>query len=216
MIQVTLEGFNPVVFVTPARETTRPAPLTVVVHGNFDRPEWECELWRGAAASLGWMLCPRGYPRTDVDPRLDRWTYQGRTKLAEELRTGVAKLRELYPDQVTLDGAILVGFSLGANMAPRLVAMKVLPFRAMVLGEGGFQVTDSIASAAARSGIERVVYLCGERTICRGRAKSLERVWRRARVQTSTVVMPGVGHGYPDDFGELSRQVFELLHQEVL
>ncbi len=208
VVDLPLEGFHPAVFVAPDRTVGSALswPLTVVLHGNFDRPEWECEIWAKAARSRGWLLCPRGVPRQDVSPRLDRWTYRGRALIAREIVGGVAALERRFPGKVRRDDALLVGFSLGANIAPRLLAMKGLPFRGVVLAEGGLSVTADLARGAARRGVRRVVHLCGEQTICPARARTLLPFWRRAKVAARVLVMEGVGHGYPTDFDDLASR----------
>ncbi len=211
VLEVPLEGFNPMVYVEPRSNVASPAPLVVVLHGNFDRPEWECDTWREEASKLGWLLCPRGYPRGDVDPSLDRWTYHGRGKLAVEITRGVEKLQEMYPGRISLDEAVLIGLSLGANMAPRLASMKILPFRALILVEGGYQVDDGIARSAARKGIERVVYVCGEHTPCPRRVGTLERIWKRAGVVPLSLIMAGAGHEYGSNFDATAREVLDFI-----
>jgi dienelactone hydrolase len=208
---LAVEGFHPAAFVAPRKVVALPAPLVVVLHGNFDRPEWECDIWREVASDHGWLLCPRGYPRTDVDPALDRWTYQGRSKLEQEIGRGVEALQRRFPDAVRAEGSVLVGFSLGAHMAIHVAGDKILPFSQMVLGEGGFGMSQPIAQRAARQGIERVVYLCGEKTYCPQGARRANVFWKRARVDAHVVVMPGVGHGYATDFDPFARQVFDQL-----
>ena len=160
------------------------------------------------------MLCPRGYPRTDVSKAADRWTYHGRAKLAREVEAAVSALETRFPGKVRRDDAWLVGFSLGANMTPRLLPMKVLAFTSVVLAEGGFGITVPLARTAAARGVKRVVYVCGERTYCPRRSRQLVKVWRQGHIPgVKTVVMPGVGHGYPADFDPIGQQVLELLNR---
>lgn len=211
VVELPVEGFNPAAYVAPDQSTPPPWPLIVILHGNFDRPEWQCQTWSNEGRSRGWILCPRGYPRDDAPAEYDRWTYQGRGKLARELAAGVAALKAAHPDLVREDEAMLIGFSLGAHMAPRFISTKVLGFNTLVLAEGGYQVTQEVARSARRQGIEKVVYLCGEKTACAMRAKQLNRFFKRAGVEAQTIVMPGVGHGYPDDVEPIAQQTFHVL-----
>lgn len=211
VVELPIEGFNPAAYVAPDQSTPPPWPLIVILHGNFDRPEWQCQTWAKEGRSRGWILCPRGYQRDDAPAEYDRWTYKGRGNLAKELAAGVTALKAAHPDLVREDDAMLIGFSLGAHMAPRFVSTKVLGFRSLVLAEGGYQVTQEVARSTRRHGIEKVVYLCGEKTACAMRAKQLNRFFKRAGVEAQTVVMPGVGHGYPDDVEPIAQQTFQLL-----
>lgn len=204
-------GHRPAVFAAPDRTTPPPWPLAVVLHGNYDRPEWECDLWAPLLRSNRWVLCPRGVPRADANRALDRWTYRGRGLLGREIEAAVAALESRFPGEVRRDDALLVGFSLGANMTPRLLLDKVLPFRSVVLVEGGFGVTTPLARTARARGVERVVYLCGARTACPGRARGLVKTWRAGRIPAEVIVMPKVGHGYPEVFEPVGRRALKAL-----
>jgi hypothetical protein len=217
-----VDGFEPAVAV-PAVQSFPPAsPLIVILHGNFDRPEWQCATWRSVGSRNGWLLCPRGTPRTDVDPALDRWTWADPAAAGRETAAAVAALRGAVDgaaagdaDQafrVDDDHAVLVGFSLGARYAPAVAAAETgVRFVALVLVEQGFAVTTAEAQAAAAAGVARVIYACGERTECGTRAEAARGRWKRAGVAVEILVMEGVGHAYPDDFDPLAERVFELL-----
>jgi dienelactone hydrolase len=215
VVDLPLPGpLHPAAYVAPDPSIGPPPwPLVVVLHGNFDRPEWECETWAAEGRKRGWVLCPRGIPRTDAPPEADRWFYSNRVALAEELRAAVAELERVHPGLVRDDGAVVIGFSLGAHMAPRLVGSGALPFQpvALVLGEGGYGVTAEVARSVARRGVRAVAYLCGGRTGCPSMARNASRAWRAARITPGVVVMPGVGHGYADDFEPFARETFEAL-----
>lgn len=211
LVDLPLKGFHSSVFVAPSRTDAPPWPLVVILHGNYDRPEWECQTWMNVGKKQGWLLCPRGIPRTDIPKALDRWYYRGRQNLAKEVKLGVSELEKLYPGLVSRDEAVLVGLSLGANMSPRFAGMGIMDFKHLILIEGGYQVTLSIAKTAARKGVKSAVYLCGENTPCSKRTPRLQRIWKRAGVQSATFVMPGVGHGYPANFDPIAEKAFDFL-----
>jgi hypothetical protein len=183
-----------------------------VLHGNFDRPEWECETWEPAARPHGWVLCTRGIPRTDVDRREDRWTYAGPLPATQELEAGVAALEARFPGAVRRDDAWLVGFSLGAIYAASVVRTSTLSFSALILVEGGADVSDWLARTLHGKGIRAVAYLCGEVTGCAGRARGAAKAWTRAGVAARVFVMPRTGHGYSDDFDPLGREVIAFVN----
>ncbi|NMC69377.1 MAG: hypothetical protein GYA57_04825, partial [Myxococcales bacterium] len=78
----------------------------------------------------------------------------------------------------------------------------------------GFAATAADARAAREAGVERVVYVCGERTECPERAEAARGRWERAGVAVERLVMEGVGHAYPDDFDALAERVFAALAVE--
>jgi predicted esterase len=217
-----VDGYEPAAAVPPSPACPTPAPLIVILHGNFDRPEWQCATWGSVGSQHGRLLCPRGSRRTDVDASLDRWTWDGPEAAARETAAAVRALRAAAdgtmpagaagPAGVREDGAILVGFSLGARYAPAVAATDTgVRFGSLVLVEQGFAVTTEEVRAAVAAGVERVVYVCGERTECRMRSEAASARWRRAGAAVELLVMEGVGHEYPGDFDPLAERVFGLL-----
>jgi pimeloyl-ACP methyl ester carboxylesterase len=210
-LALPVEGFGAAVVVPPAPSVPLPAPPIVILHGNFDRPEWECGKWAPVAAAHGWLLCPRGSPRTDVAAELDRWTWESAEAASREVGAASRALGEAWPGLVREDGALLVGFSLGARHAPAAAAAAGSRFAALVLVEQGFAVTSAVVRAACDAGVARVVYVCGERTECSTRAGRASALWRRAGAEVEVLVMDGVGHAYPEEFDPLAERVFEAL-----
>ena len=207
-----VDGFESAVVVPPAPSLPAPAPVIVILHGNFDRPEWQCATWSPVGTSHGWLLCPRGTPRTDVDAALERWTWDGPEAAARETAAALRALRTARSGLVAENHAVLVGFSLGARYAPAVAAADVgLRFASLVLVEQGFAVTSAEVQAAREAGVERVLYVCGERTECPTRAEAASVRWRRAGAAVDVLVMEGVGHAYPDEFDPLAERVFEAL-----
>lgn len=214
--ELPVPGHSPAAYVAPDPAIGPPPwPLVAVLHGNFDRPEWECATWAAEGRRRGWVLCPRGIPRTDAPPGADRWTFANRVALAEELEADAAELGRVHPGLVRMDGAVVIGFSLGAHMAPRLVGgghLRTIRVRALVLGEGGYGVTAEVARSVVRRGVSAVAYLCGGRTACASMARQSSRTWRAARLpEPGVIIMPDVGHGYADDFDPFAARVFEAL-----
>ncbi len=211
---LAVDGFEPAVVVPPDGSSASPARLVVVLHGNFDRPEWECATWR-AAAREDWLLCPRGVPREDADPALDRWTYRTAHDVAEETAAAVEALRAARPGEVREDGAVLIGFSLGAHMAWRVVESRRAPvFELVVFGEGGYFVEADSARKAVDRGVRKVLFLCGELTRCTASIEQAERRWRSGGAAVERIVMPGTAHAYAADFEPFARRVLEWLLAE--
>src|SRR5262245_18804480 len=51
MLALEVPGFRPAIVSVPtgARE---PRPVWLALHGNFDRPEWQCGVWREVTGAL--------------------------------------------------------------------------------------------------------------------------------------------------------------------
>ena len=104
----------------PWPQTGWPRPVVVVLHGNYDRPEWECETWHKVVGQRAWVLCPRGSPNPWASKEEDRWTYTTFEKLRAEIDAGISALAAQYPGMVNVTRMVLAGFSLGAMLAPAL------------------------------------------------------------------------------------------------
>src|SRR5262245_9947598 len=77
-------GFGRAVVSLPLGSTGK-RPVVIAAHGNYDRPEWQCEVWRGIVRNRGFVLCPRGVPRPDSPSRTDiRFTYRNQPLLWRE------------------------------------------------------------------------------------------------------------------------------------
>ncbi|MEO1273323.1 MAG: hypothetical protein AAFX99_35005, partial [Myxococcota bacterium] len=72
----------------------------MVLHGNFDRPEWECDVWQQARFH-GWLLCPRGIRSSSATLAQDRWTYPRRPTLIQEMDAALTALETRYPERVS-------------------------------------------------------------------------------------------------------------------
>jgi hypothetical protein len=206
-------GFRGASHVGPVGAGSWPQPVTIVLHGNFDRPEWECATWAPVAAWRGFVLCPRGVPTPFASPREDRWTYRGGAAgVRREIAAAVAALEERYPGRVTREGTVLAGFSLGAILAPRIATDSPGVYPYLFLVEGG---EDGIGGdwprrlrAAGVRGIGLAMSAPGRRRSARDAAAGL----RRRGIETVLVDMQGAGHDYRSDFGSTGREALaELL-----
>ncbi|MFO8070723.1 MAG: hypothetical protein R6V85_02505 [Polyangia bacterium] len=206
-----MEGFRPASHVGPDESGEWPRPVTVVLHGNYDRPEWECDLWKNVAGFHGWVLCPRGVPTPWAEPSLDRWTYKGRAAVAREIEAALSALEERYPGRVSRDEMVLAGFSLGAILAPALAVDEPGRYDVLFLVEGGTKKLDrrwilSLKKAGVR-GVGLAMSGAGRRNIARGAARRLDRLGLGA----AFVDMSGAGHAYSDDFARAGRAAVEKL-----
>ncbi len=201
-----VKGYEPASFVCPDEPLNGPTPVFVVLHGNYDRPEWQCETWKEAAGHLGFILCPRGVPS---DPEHDRWTYAGNEAAGEEMRAAFSALRVRFPEHVRPFGNTYVGFSLGAIYGPDLVVSNPALFDALVLVEGGLKRLNlPVMRRLVKAGIKTLVLAMGVPS----RRSSAPKVVTRARrlgLDAHYLDMPGAGHGYSRDFSAQARKILK-------
>ena len=206
-----IENFQPASHVGPDDSTRWPQPVTVVLHGNYDRPEWQCETWKAVAGFRGWILCPRGVPTPWAEKAADRWTYQGRKRTLKEIEAGLLALEKRYPGKVTRKELALAGFSLGAILAPGIIADRPSMFSYLFLIEGA---VDRLGIAEVRkmkrSGILGIG-LAMSSPGYRRQAKKLVPKIERHEIRAVFVDMAGTGHNYSDDFDTTGQKAIRTL-----
>ncbi|HEY6562252.1 MAG TPA: hypothetical protein VI072_33520 [Polyangiaceae bacterium] len=161
LVSLPVAGFRDAVVSLPLGTTTK-KPVVLALHGNFDRPEWQCEVWRGIVQNTAFVLCPRGTPRSDA-AGLDRWEYGSRKKTVAELEAALLALAERYAAYVDPGPVVFTGFSLGAILGVSIVQSDPKRFARVVLTEGGQRGwSRATAKAFKEGGGERVLFACGQ------------------------------------------------------
>lgn len=204
-IALAVAGYRDAVVHVP-NGATEPRSFIIALHGNFDRPEWQCDVWREVSGGRPFILCPRGSPRTDVPRSLDRWTYDGAPQTLSEIEAGSNALRDRFGAYLESGATVLVAFSLGAIYASHFVIEHADDFPRLVLIEGGFNGWSRWQVAQfAKHGGERVLIACAQ-TACRNAAKAAQPAFEKGGVDYRFTYAAGAGHTYD---GEVARQVAE-------
>jgi predicted esterase len=206
LVALAVAGFEPAVVSVPLG-STGPRPVLVATHGNFDRPEWQCETWREIVGAAGFVLCPRGVLRDDtLGLEHPRFRYRSHRALEQEIATGLAALGARFGAYVSPGPVVYAGFSQGAIMGVPIVTRAPARFPRLVLLEGGVgALTAATAGAYAAGGGRRVLIGCGQpgcATAGRAAVRRLEAAGLGARV----LYGGNVGHGYAE---VVTRQVRE-------
>lgn len=201
-VALTVPGFGNAVVSVPLGATV-PRPIVLALHGNFDRPEWQCEVWRRITHGDVFVLCPRGIPRTDVPKQLDRWEWGSVSKTKSEIVTAVVALRARFPEHARRGQLVFTGFSLGAILGARLIQDPDLDIGAAVLIEGGYQGWTLAKAKAMTPRLGRLLFACGQ-TECRNAYRyQLEQLFRAAGLSSSMVADVKAGHTYDDPVAAL-------------
>ena len=202
-VDLEVPGARPAVVSLPLGATTA-RPVAVALHGNFDRPEWQCEVWRGIIGSRGFILCPRGVPRRDVPASADRWEYGTVDAVEKEIDAGLAALASRYGAHVDTGPVLLIGFSLGAIYGSPIAQRRPERFPRVVIAEGGIaRWTRANARVFAAKGGLRLFIACGQAG-CLAQAKTLGPALEKVGLPTRSGGHPKAGHTYD---GEVSAAV---------
>lgn len=201
--RLSLDGFGDAIVHVPVGATSK-APLVVAAHGNYDRPEWQCQTW-GAFLPHAFIVCPRGFERDDSPSKADRrFSYRGAMAFAKEASAAVVRARDEFNGWITDGTDAFVGFSLGAILGVPYVAGLEEPPRLIVLIEGGHDhMTVARSKLLAGRGSREVVFGCGQ-TACVRDAKIAMKRARAGGLEPRLAVAPGQGHAYA---GEVALEV---------
>jgi predicted esterase len=190
-----VEGHLPATVSLPLG-TTEPRPVVVALHGNFDRPEWQCDVWRDITAGYPFVLCPRGMPRTDVAKSLDRWTYAGGQPAEKELLAALEALEQRFAEYIAPGPIVYTGFSLGAIIGVSILRKHPERFQRAVLIEGGNKRwSRANARAYAQGGGKRVMFACGQ-VGCQHLGRQAARLLEAEGVEVKVGYNGTVGHTY--------------------
>jgi poly(3-hydroxybutyrate) depolymerase len=175
---------------------TEGRPVVLALHGNYDRPEWQCGVWREVTKAYPFIVCPRGIPRRDAAPSENRFTYGKPADVRREIDAALAALQIRFGDYIAAGPIVYTGFSLGAILGVGIVADDADRFPRAVLVEGGqSNWSQARAKSYAAAGGKRVLFACGQRA-CRTDTKGPEKLLGRLGVETRSVYGGEVGHTY--------------------
>ncbi|WP_394830494.1 hypothetical protein LVJ94_28715 [Pendulispora rubella] len=208
-----VEGFGPAVVSLPLG-ATEPRPIVLATHGNYDRPEWQCEVWHAIVGESAFVLCPRGIARRDSPSARDvRFTYSNGKVLGREIAAGLAALRARFGPYVADAPIVYTGFSLGAilgasfAMAPK----NATPYQRLVLTEGGHDAwTPETAKRYAGAGGKKVLFACGQAGSFPSAKKAAGHL-EAAGVQTRIVGVKAAGHTYDGPVAKAVRESWKWL-----
>jgi dienelactone hydrolase len=202
IVPLSVPGFGDAVVSLPLG-SVEPRPIALALHGNFDRPEWQCEVWRRITQGQVFVLCPRGIARRDVPKELDRWEWGSLAKTKSEIVAALAALRAGYPQHVKQGPVVFTGFSLGAILGARLIQDPELGIGAAVLTEGGYQGWTLAKAKALQPALRRLLFACGQ-TECKNAYRyQLDALFQKAGLPASVVADVKAGHTYDDPVAAL-------------
>jgi dienelactone hydrolase len=205
IVDFTVPGYPDAVVSLPLGATSR-RPIVVATHGNYDRPEWQCAVWRDIVGSRAFVFCPRGVARPDSPGPDDvRFTYENNAALERELEAGLEALAKAYPDYVDPGPIVYTGFSLGAIQGVTIAGRKPMRSRRLVLIEGGHASwKPDVVHAFAAAGDGRVLFACSQPD-CEKDAQWAATRLRKANVATRIVKTKNVGHSYDGPVADAVR-----------
>ena len=188
---LAVEGYRDAIVSIPHGAVDK-RPIVVALHGNYDRPEWQCEVWREVFQAFPFIVCPRGIPRGDAPKSQDRWTYGALKKTEAEMFAAVDACKSKYPEYVDDSKLLFIGFSLGAILGKLTVRKHPERFGAAVFIEGGYEAWSKAIAAKLTS---RVLFACGQHA-CKARSNTAARQFKAAGLEARVAFGGNIGHTY--------------------
>jgi pimeloyl-ACP methyl ester carboxylesterase len=177
-IELAVEGFGSAIAALPLA-AARPRPVLIALHGDADRPEWQCGSWRGVVGSRAFVLCPRGRPRQDGSTTEVRYTLGSVDETERELRAALAALKRRFGEHVARGPVLLAGYGRGVEAASALARQQPSFFSRVVLIAGEPSAwSPSLAALFGKQGGERVLFVCASAE-CRAEAELRAALTRR-------------------------------------
>ncbi|NUO52384.1 MAG: hypothetical protein HOV80_26340 [Polyangiaceae bacterium] len=214
-VTIDVPGFEPAVVAVPvgARDKRR---VVLATHGNYDRPEWQCEVWARITKGRYFVLCPRGIARPDSPSADDiRFTYKTNQELEREVDAALAALAgSKYARWVEGAPYVWTGFSLGAIMGVAIAKRRPSDFPELVLIEGGVdRFGDDVARAFAKGGGKRVMFACAQAGCAKTARKRADRL-EALGIETQVVDAGAIGHTYDGPVAEAVGSAFPAFMKE--
>jgi predicted esterase len=193
-----------VYYVAPS-SWSKPQRLIANLHGMCNPPGYACGYWTHAASEQGFLVCPTG--NAECAKGVPTWT-EGFDQADDDLEKAIATVEAQYPDEISRDGSILTGFSLGATMAS-LIAMKH-PARWPYLILIEAQVALSVEKLRA-AGVRAVALIAGEIGANVYGDRAITDALNAQGFPARFWIMPKAGHYYSANIDDIMKEAMEWL-----
>jgi pimeloyl-ACP methyl ester carboxylesterase len=177
-----------------------------MLHGMCGHPENECSWFAGAATRDRFVVCPRA----DLECNGGGYIWSGKSEVRNDL---VRRVRErvecAFPDQVSAEGATLVGFSLGGFVALDVAEHSRQGEWPHVLLIGA-RVTPS-RSRLDRAGVASLLFASGDWDMSRPSMRTSARLLARSGLRADYVGLGPIGHWFARDMREMDDWLEDAL-----
>jgi len=204
--EVPFEGKRNVYFVVPPVKGASKR-LIANLHGVCNPPGYACGYWIGAAADVGFLVCPTGNSHCGGPSGPPTWS-EPATRMDADLERAIATVDAAYPGEISRDGAILTGFSLGGTVAAQIALAHPGRWPYLILTEASPPLDARTLRAA---GVRAVAMLAGEiGGQVAGERKTVDRL-KRDGFPARLWVMKGAGHHYSADIDALMAEALAFV-----
>jgi predicted esterase len=182
-----------------APSAKQPAPLVVFLHGMCALPEYECPVIEPGTRDA-WLLCPPGPVACGGSGAM--WTGDSK-KLVASMQTFVDAVVDKHGAAIDARRRVLVGYSMGASAALRVVLKDPGKFQGLVI------VNASVLPSAAdlrRAGVTRVAFVAGARDRTAAKLERHARRLAKAGVDARFFALAKTGHYFDANSAALLKE----------
>jgi hypothetical protein len=196
-----------------SRAGPKPWRLVGHLHGICYPPSYSAGRWLGAAVDVGVLVTPTGNAHCgDAGIGPPSWEAPSWEELVAimdgDLERSVAKVEAKHPGSIRRDGAVLTGFSRGAYAAPVIARMHPGRWPYLVLVEANVPLS---VATLRKSGVRAVALLAGELGTEIAGMRKTQAELEQAGFPARLLVMPRVGHLYPDDMDRIMGEALDFV-----
>jgi hypothetical protein len=146
LVPLPIAGFGEAKVAVPLG-AQRARPLLIAIHGEVDRPEWQCGSYRGITHGRSFILCPAAPPSAEESPR--------------ELRGAISALKQRFGAHLARGPVVLAALGPGVERALSLALEEPSFFSHLVLVNGSLaRLTPAFATRYGQAGGKRVLVVC--------------------------------------------------------
>lgn len=193
--------------VSRTKEEKKPARLLANLHGVCNPPGYACGYWVEAAASTGFLVCPSGNSRCGGAKGPPTWT-ESFPQMDSDLEKAIALVESKYPGEISREGSILTGFSMGAYAAYMIAQKHPGRWPYLILNESDVPLERAALEAA---GVKAVALIAGEiGSQVAGERKTATRLEKQG-YPARLWVMKGAGHHYSADIDNIMAEAIAFV-----
>lgn len=204
--EVPFAGTRNVYFVVP-RSTQKPARLFANLHGVCNPPGYACGYWVQAASARGFLVCPEGNTRCGGKDGPTSWS-QPMVGADDDLEKAIAVVDAKYPGEVSREGSVLTGFSLGAYAAVAIALKHPGRWPYLILNEANVALD---SAALTKAGVRAVALIAGEHGSQIAGERATTDKLQKAGYPAKFWVMKGAGHHYSADIDAIMAEAIDFV-----